>query len=695
MNLVIVESPTKAKTISQFLGKDFEILSSYGHIRDLPRHRMGVDIEKDFNPHYVIPRKNQKIVKRLKNEAKKAKEVILATDEDREGESIAWHLTQALKIDEKKTKRIVFHEITKEAIEEALKNPRLIDLNLVNSQQARRILDRLVGYELSPFLWKKIASRLSAGRVQSVALRLIVEKEKEIEKFKPRIYFLLSALFKKGEKKFKAPLYKIEKRVIKRFDFQEERDIKRIKEEAEKKDYFIEKIEKKEIRKNPPLPFTTSTLQQEANQRFNFSAKKTMFLAQQLYEGIKIAKDQVGLITYMRTDSLNLSDKFLKETKKFLEKNFTSLYSQSCPRKFKTKSKLAQEAHEAIRPTSIFWKPEEIKPYLSSDQYKIYNLIWQRTLASQMPEAKIQQIIIFITSSDHKFTFRAVGSSIKFDGYLKVYKNFTKEEILPLMEEGELLEVLEINYQKKETEPPKRYSDAGLVKVLEEYGIGRPSTYAPTIATLLERGYARRVEKRRLKPTELGILVSNLLVEHFPQIVDYRFTAEMEKNLDLVAQGEKQWILVLKEFYFPFKKHLREKEKEISKEELAQKKTSLECPRCGNLLIEKISRFGRFLACSNFPDCRYTQRLEEETEETQEVCERCGKKMVVKRGKYGKFLACSGFPECRNVKPYILSLGIKCPKCRKGEILQRKKKKIFYTCSRYPKCDFISFQKPG
>lgn len=699
-NLVIVESPTKARTIDKFLKNSFKIESSYGHVRDLPAKKLGINIKKDFDPYYIVPAKAKKIVDKLKEKAKKADAIYFATDEDREGEAIAWHLSKLLKSEPEKIKRITFHEITKSAVEQALENPRQIDKNLVDAQQARRILDRLVGYKLSPFLWRKVAKGLSAGRVQSVAVRLIAEREKEIQKFKPEEYWTIEAEFEKDKQKFGAKLHKINEKVLKKLEIKSADQADKILKDLENTNYKIADIKIKGVKKSPPAPFTTASLQQEANNKLGFSAKQTMRIAQQLYEGIDLGEQGTeGLITYMRTDSLNLSNKFLGEAKDFVNNEFGGKYALTKPRRFKTKSKGAQEAHEAIRPTLIRRKPNDIKKFLDKNQYRLYELIWKRSLATQMKEALLDSTSVDIKDSSKKYTFRANGSVIKFDGWLKIYPDNIKEDILPKLKEEDALKLIDLNSNQHFTQPPARYSDATLVKALEEYGIGRPSTYAPIISTVIERGYVQREEKR-LKPTEIAFLVNNLLVEHFPKIVDYDFTAKLEKQLDEIAEGEKQWVPVVKEFYKPFEEKLMKKEKEVSKKEITEEKTTEEkCPKCGKPLVEKMSKYGRFLACSGFPECRYTQPMEEESQEpqeTDEVCKKCGAKMVIKKGRYGQFLGCSNYPDCKNMKPLVKSTGVKCPECGKGKIVERKsrKGKIFYSCDQYPECKFALWQRP-
>ena len=713
MKLVIVESPAKAKTISKFLGKDFIVKSSYGHVRDLPQKEMGIDIEHDFAPKYEVPDKALARISELKKIAKKADQIILATDEDREGEAISWHLQEALEISDKETQRIVFHEITKSAIEKALDNPRSIDLNLVDAQQARRVLDRLVGYELSPFLWKKIRRGLSAGRVQSVALRLIVEREREIEKFKPEEYWTILADLKKktGDRNvFEAKLSKENGKAFGKMGIKNKKQAEKIQSFLEKSEFKIESITKKELQKNPLPPYTTSTLQQEANSKLGYSAKQTMSIAQKLYEGVPIGKSgSVGLITYMRTDSLNLSMESLIAARKKIEESFGKNYALASPRFFKNKSKGAQEAHEAIRPTFPEYDPESIKEHLDSKQHRLYKLIWQRMIASQMAPAVLNSTTIDISAQQKNskdiFTLRSNGSTIKFDGYLKIYgdKIPVTENILPEMEEQEPLDLEKVKSEQKFTAPPSRYSEATIIKAMEEEGIGRPSTYAPTISTIIERKYVDKDETKKLFPQDIGLLVSDLLVEHFNKIVDYKFTAQMEEDLDDIAEGKKEWVPVIKNFYKPFHKNLKEKTKEVTKESL-QEKLGRNCPDCGGDLIVKFGRFGKFIACSNYPNCRYTEKTKDEKEQEkkieeeigQEKCELCGGAMVIKRGRYGMFLGCSKYPECKNIKKIENKTGVSCPKCQTGEIVEKKTKRgrNFYGCNAYPKCDFALWSKP-
>jgi len=669
MKLVIVESPTKAKTISNFLGDDFVIESSYGHVRDLPKSKLGIDIEKNFEPQYIIPKKSQKIVTRLKDDLKKADTLVLATDEDREGEAIAWHLIQALGLENSKLpiERIAFHEITKKAIEEALKNPRQIDINLVNAQQARRVLDRLVGYKLSPFLWKKLMRGLSAGRVQSVALRLIVDREKEIRAFKPEIYWTIIAILAREseqdepltnltkEETLEAILSKIDEKPIPLPGLKDKKEVEKITSDLKKAVFRIKEIESRAIEKKPSPPFTTSTLQQTAWQFFHFSAKKTMLLSQQLYEGIDLKKEgSVGLITYMRTDSFNIAEEALKNAQIFLKENLGENYSLATPRRFKTKSRTSQEAHEAIRPTNPARTPESIKEDLTPDQYKLYKLIWQRFIATQMPNAIFEQTDIAIeASAKTKYLFKARGLVLKFDGFLKIYPSKIEEKILPEIKKDDKLALKNIAAKEHQTEPPPRYTEASLIKALEKFGIGRPSTYAPIMSTISERGYVTKDAQKKFVPSEIGEKVAELLAENFPEIVDVNFTANMENDLDDIAENKKDWVSVVREFYVPFEKKLQEKYESVEKQNL--------------------------------------------TEETGQLCEKCGKPMVTRYGRFGKFIACSGFPECKNTKEIPpVPLNINCPLCKNGKIVERKTRRgrVFYGCSNWPKCTFATWQKP-
>lgn len=645
--LVIVESPTKAKTISKFLGKDYKVESSFGHIRDLPKSKLGVDPEKDFAPTYLVPADKKARVKELKALAASADEILFATDEDREGEAISWHLAEVLGEKPEKIKRITFHEITKKAIEHAIDHPRKLDLHLVDAQQARRIVDRLVGYELSPFLWKKVRGGLSAGRVQSVAVRLIVEREREIQAFKPEEYWTVDAMMRAEGKEFEAKLSQIAGEKLEKFSITTEEAAKKIEAALAGVTFKVANVEKKSASRQPAPPFTTSTLQQEANRRLGATAKVTMMLAQRLYEQ--------GIITYMRTDSVNLNTDFQTDAVAFAREKFGKDFTTG-PRSYTSKSKGAQEAHEAIRPTDIRHTPEMLASTGAEPKMvKMYDLIWRRALASQMAGAEFNHTGIDIegAGSDKKvYTFRANGQVIKFAGFMAVYPDAQKETLLPEVAAGAAVETKELKGVQHFTEPPARYSDATLVKILEEHGIGRPSTFAPTIATIIDRGYVEREEKR-LKPTEIAFTVTDMMVEHFPQITDYEFTAELENQLDEIAEGEKEMVPVLRKFYDPFKKNLTEKIKSV----VAQKPAD---------------------------------------EPTDEVCEKCGSPMVIKTGRFGKFMACTGYPKCKSTKPILEHSDTKCPECKEGEIVQRRSKrgKIFYSCNRYPDCKNAYWDKP-
>lgn len=699
-NLVIVESPTKAKTISKFLGPEYKIESSFGHIRDLPKSKLGVDVDNNFEPQYTIPAKAKKQVDHLKKLAEKAGMILFATDEDREGEAISWHLANIFKTPESKIKRIVFHEITKEAILEALKNPRGLDMNLVDAQQARRVLDRLVGYQLSPFLWQKVARGLSAGRVQSVAVRLIVEREREIQAFKADEYWTIEGKFKAGDKteEFLAKLNQIKGKTIDKLEIKNQQQADKILSDLKDAAYEIASVDYKETKKNPLPPFTTSTLQQEANRRLGFSAKQTMMLAQQLYEGIELGTEgSVGLITYMRTDSVNLAEKFLSEAESFIKTKFGADYTAG-PKRYKGKSKLAQEAHEAIRPTAAENDPEKVKEYLDPRQFRLYQLIWQRAIASQMAGAVIDNTVVDINALKTDYSFRANGSVIKFDGYLKVYPTATKENILPTLSAKDSADLVELLPEQHFTQPPARYSEATLVKVLEENGIGRPSTYAPTISTIQDRGYVEK-EDKRLKPTDMAFLVNDLLVAHFPEIVDYKFTANLEDDLDRIAEGEKKWQPIIHEFWGPFKSNLDKKYKEIDKKKLTEEKTDEVCDKCGKPMVIKVGRFGKFLACTGYPECKNTKPLNGEAaagpEPTGEKCPDCGSDLVKRKGRFGEFVGCSNYPKCKYIKKEPSQLFGSCPDCGVGKIVgKRSRRGFFYGCDKYPDCKFALWGKP-
>ncbi len=719
MKLVIVESPTKARTIKKFLGADYKVESSFGHIRDLEKKKMGIDLENNYQPTYVIPTKAKKQVTKLRALAKSADEVILAPDEDREGEAIAWHLAKALKLDIDKTKRIVFHEITKTAILAALNDPKKIDMDMVDAQQARRILDRLVGFELSPFLWKKVTFGLSAGRVQSVAMRLIIEREREIKAFKPDEYWSLEAELQSEsgitnqESRILSKLSKIKNKAVPKLGIKTKDEIDKILADLDKAQYKVLDVVKKATKKKPPIPFTTSSLQQTANRFLGFSAKKTMMVAQQLYEGLNLGGDSGGLITYMRTDSLNLSSKFLEDANTYLKTNLGNEYTLAKSRVFKAK-KGAQEAHEAIRPTEASRTPDSIKAKINNDQYRLYNLIWQRSIATQMAEAIMDATTINIQAIDTDYQFRASGQVIKFPGYLKIYPEKSKETIMPVVNANDILELEKLNSEQHFTQPPARYSDATLVKALEEYGIGRPSTYAPTIATIEARNYVIRNEAKRLEPTAIAFTVTDLLTAHFENVVDYKFTADMENKLDEIAEGKNKWQDTIDNFYKPFHANLEIKYKEVNKKDIMPEETTKEvCDKCGAQMTIKSGRYGKFMACSNYPDCKNVKNLKEDgtvdkegddkmkalqEKYKNEKCDKCGAIMTIKNGKFGPFLACSGYPACKNIKGLEENkngTGIKCPKCNKGEIVQKKSARgIFYACDAYPDCKNAYWSKP-
>ncbi|MDD5172995.1 MAG: type I DNA topoisomerase [Patescibacteria group bacterium] len=686
-NLIIVESPTKAKTISRFLEKNFLIESCQGHVRDLPKGKMGINPEKKFEAQYVIPTKKRKIVNKLKKLSTQVKKIYFATDEDREGEAIAWHLSQVLQPENSKHQstnqqtnnkpisnfyRITFGEITEEAVKRALLNPREIDKNLVNAQQARRILDRLVGYHLSPLLWKKVVKGLSAGRVQSPAVRLIMEREEEIKKFKPEEYWSIEIKLEKEKNSFWAKLTKKDDQTLEKPGIKNKEQVEKIIKELKDAEYQVSKINEKQLTKHPLPPFTTSTLQQEANKKLGFTVKQTMMFAQQLYEGIALNKKSItGLITYMRTDSLHLADKFLNESQLFIENEYGKKYYQK--RFYKTKIKNAQEAHEAIRPTDCRYAPKEIAKYLNKNQFKLYDLIWRRALASQMSSEIIDSISVDIKAK--QYLFRANGSSINFDGWIKIYPEKQNECYLPKLKVDQILKLKQLKPEQHFTEPPPRYNEASLVKTLEEYGIGRPSTYAPIISTIQNRNYVQKQQKA-FYPTEIGVLVNNLLVKHFPVIVDYQFTAEMENKLDEVAAGKDDHLKMLINFYQPFIKNLKMKEQEINKT-FTDEQTDKRCPKCNEPLVIKMGRFGKFLACTGFPKCKYTQSLNQNNSNNETInvpCPKCNGEIVKKRTRKGKFFyGCSNWPKC-DFALWDEPLNEKCPRC--NSLMVRKGKNI-------------------
>ena len=650
-NLVIVESPTKAKTIERYLGKNFKVVASKGHLRDLPKSKMGVDIEHNYEPHYISIRGKGDLIKSLKKEAAKADAVYLASDPDREGEAISWHLAHLLGLDLNAPIRVEFNEITKDAIKEAFKNPRKIDMDLVDAQQARRILDRLVGYTLSPILWKKVKKGLSAGRVQSIAVKLIIDRENEIKAFVPEEYWTLEGQFKKEKKAFTANYYGT---TAKKAALEKEATVKSVMAElSEKKPFKVTKVTKKERRRNPAAPFTTSSLQQDASNRLNFRTRKTMMVAQQLYEGVSLGRSgSVGLITYMRTDSTRISASAQNEASEFIEKEFGKEYCLATKRAVKN-AEGAQDAHEAIRPSSVLRTPDSIASYLTKDQLKLYTLIWSRFVASQMTAAVYDTVQVDLEQNNH--VFKANGSTIKFAGYQKVYQDNAeakKGNVLPEMQVGDEVQLAKLNPEQHFTQPPARYSEATLIKTLEEIGVGRPSTYAPTIETIQKRYYVKLVSKR-FEPTELGYVVHQIIEQYFPNIVDTHFTASMEDNLDLVEEGKEEWVQVIDKFYQPFKVEVDKAEVEIEKVQIKDEPAGFNCEKCGHPMVIKLGRFGKFYACSNFPECHHTQAI-------------------------------------------VKDIGITCPTCGKGKVIERKSKKnrLFYGCDRYPECEFVSWDKP-
>ncbi|MEW6087790.1 MAG: type I DNA topoisomerase [bacterium] len=706
--LLIVESPAKAKTINKFLGGGFVVKSSMGHIKDLPKTKLGVDVENNFEPQYKVIKGREKVLKELKSLAKKSKTVYLAPDPDREGEAIAWHLAQELRDDKINIFRVNFNEITEKTVLQGINSPGEIDLNKVNAQQARRILDRLVGYKISPLLWRKVQKGLSAGRVQSVAVRLICEREKQIESFVSQEYWTITVFLLpssgKEEEKFEAELYKIDE---KKSELKKQDEVTPIVEELKKENYKVYDINVKEKKKIPPPPFITSSLQQEAFRRFNFSAKKTMLIAQNLYEGLEIGeKGPVGLITYMRTDSIRISPEAIGETVAFIKEKYGSEYILKEFIKRKEKANV-QGAHEAIRPTSCRFVPDDIKGYISQDQYKIYKLIWERFIASQMSAAVYDQTTVTIKAG--RFSFRATGLVEKFKGFTVLYEEKKddneddKTGKLPVLAKDELLVLTEIRPGQHFTKPPARYTEATLIKELEDKGIGRPSTYASIVGTIQERGYVEKADKK-LYPAELGKIVNELLLASFPDVVEVNFTANMEDNLDKIEEGNVSWQKVLEEFYKIFLVDLNKAEgtmRNIKKEK--EKVTDIVCEKCGGKMVVKWGRRGRFLACSNFPDCRNAKPWDEKNETVAkeevsgETCPNCGKSMIVKIGRFGKFLACSNYPECKTTKPILQEIGMDCPEAGcTGRIIQRRsgKGRIFFGCSKYPGCKFVSWDKP-
>ncbi|MFH1541525.1 MAG: type I DNA topoisomerase [bacterium] len=713
-NLVIVESPAKARTLKKFLGSNFEITACSGHIRDLPPKSLGVKIAKDFTPTYKIIKGKEKVVDMLKALAKKAGTIFLAPDPDREGEAIAWHLKYLLTQDKKtrlpegKIKRIEFHEITKNAVVHAVENPREIDMHRVNAQQTRRILDRIVGFKISPILWKKVRKGLSAGRVQSVAVRLICEREAKITAFKAEEYWdVLAQLKTDNQEEFSAKLIAKDNKPLgvrpqekgKVIGSQKEAD--KILQELDSATYTISDIKRREQKRNPSPPFITSTLQQEAARKLGYSAKRTMVIAQKLYEGIDIqGEGRVGLITYMRTDSVRIADVALEAVRKYIGDVFGKEFLPAAANVYK-KKKQAQDAHEAIRPTHVNFHPEKVKESLKPDELKLYELIWKRFIACQMNPAIFDQTSIDIAANN--YTFRATGSVLKFEGFIKVYLEGEDDDeepkelagTLPQLSKTDKLTLGTLKPEQHFTQPPPRFNDASLVKELEKQGIGRPSTYAPILSTIIDRGYVEK-EGKALKPTEIGVVVNGLLVKHFPTVLDPKFTAQMEDALDDIVANKIKWTTALQKFYEPFALALAAADKNMEKVK-KETKTDEICPECGQPIVIRQGRFGDFMACSSYPKCKYTKDIETEESKAaaKEVCEKCGKPMTLKHSRFGSFMACTGYPECRNIKSILKDIGVKCPKCG-GELVERrtKKRRVFYGCGNYPKCDFATWVRP-
>ncbi len=696
-NLIIVESPAKARTIKNFLGKDFEVVASKGHIRDLPKHSFGIKLEDGrFEPQYRVDKDHSAIVKEIKELAKKSERVYIATDEDREGEAIGYHIAKAIGKDPESLPRIVFHEITKNAIKQALENPRKINMDQVNAQQARRLLDRIVGYKLSPLLASKIQKGLSAGRVQSAALKIVVDREREIKAFKPVEYWSIDAVFKP---QIEAALVEYEGKKIEKLSIGNEKEARQIESTLKNDSFIVKSIEKKERKSSTPPPFMTSTLQQSASGRLGFSPKKTMMLAQKLYEGVSTDKGHMGIITYMRTDSLNIAKEAQKAARDTILKNFGEKYLPKKPKVYSSKAKGAQEAHEAIRPTRLDFTPEIAAKYLAPDELKLYKLIYNRFLASQMSDAILEsQTILF--AGEHG-VFKATGRKLLFDGFYRVMGYDEKDKLLPQLKEGEQISLEKLTATQHFTEPPPRYSEASLIKKLESLGIGRPSTYAPTISILVSRDYIK-IEKRQLVPTPIAFTVIEILEKHFPEIVDSGFTAQMEEKLDEIAEHKEDWQKLLLDFYKPFIEKVEKGKKEIKSLKKAEP-IGRECPECGSELLLRSGRYGDFIACANFPKCRYTEALENEEKKEEgdsassdETCEKCGAPMVVKTGRRGSFLACSAYPKCKNTRSLEKpkKLEVKCPECG-GDLLERSSRRgKFFGCSNYPKCTFISKFEP-
>jgi DNA topoisomerase-1 len=715
-NLVIVESPAKAKTIKKYLGKGFEVLASYGHVRDLVPKEGAVDPDHDFAMKYQVIDKNAKHVDAIIKALKKADALYLATDPDREGEAISWHLYELLeergKLKNKTVQRVVFHEITKRAIQEAMEHARDLSMDLINAQQARRALDYLVGFNLSPLLWKKVRRGLSAGRVQSPALRMIVEREDEIEAFTPREYWSIEADLEKDQQAFAAKLTQLHGKKLSQFSVTDGQKAGAVEQEltaAAKGELVVQTVEKKQRKRNPAAPFTTSTLQQEASRKLGFTASRTMRVAQQLYEGLDIGGETVGLITYMRTDSVNLAQEALEDIRALIAERYGKHNLPAEARTFKTKAKNAQEAHEAIRPTSAQHSPESMKGHLNAEQMKLYELIWKRTVACQMIHATINTVGVDFACGEGN-VLRATGSTVVDPGFIAVYQEGkddseadSDEKLLPPLEEGDRVKLHKIRPEQHFTEPPPRFSEASLVRALEEHGIGRPSTYASIISTLQAREYVT-LDKRRFYPTDVGRVVSKFLTNHFTQYVDYDFTARLEDELDAVARGEKEWIPLMKSFWYPFTELVQDKDASVSRKDVTTEELDEACPKCGQPLSLRLGRRGRFIGCTAYPECDYTRNVGEEGESSEpEVvegrkCPQCESDLIIRTGRYGKFIGCSSYPDCKHIEPLEkpTDTGVECPQCHKGSMLKRKSRrgKIFYSCSTYPDCDYAVWNEP-
>jgi len=700
LNLIIVESPAKARTIKNFLGKDYQVIASKGHIRDLPKSRFGITFDENTHqliPKYSIAKENAPTVKAIRDLAKQADTIYIATDEDREGEAIGWHIAHAIKKDPQELPRIVFHEITKTAIKNALKHFRKIDMNMVNAQQARRILDRIVGYKLSPLLSSKIQKGLSGGRVQSSTLKLVVDREREIKAFVPVEYWSIDTLFQKD---IEATLIKYQQEKITKLSIKTKEDAQKIVQSVKNDSYLISKIETKERKSATPPPFMTSTLQQVASSKLGFTPKKTMMIAQTLYEGVKTPDGTSGVITYMRTDSLNIAKEAVDAVRDVIGSKFGEKYLPKKPKVYGTKAKGAQEAHEAIRPTLLHFTPEIAQSFLKADEIKLYRLIYERFMASQMEDARFEQQSIIFTGKENEF--RASGRKLVFDGFYKLLGNEDKDKLLPILKEGDEAYIQSVQAKQHFTEPPSRYSEASLIKKLESEGVGRPSTYAPTIATLSTRTYVS-IEKKQIIPTEMAFTVIEILEKHFANIVDISFTAKMEEELDKISEGKEDWQQLLIDFYASFMKQIEEGKANIVSLKVA-KPIGRKCPQCGEELLLRSGRFGQFIACSGFPKCKYTEQVDEEgnvvetkVEKSDEKCEKCGHDMIIKNGRNGKFLACSNYPQCKNTKSMESEKKISnvpCPECGGKLIYKQSRRGAFWGCENYPDCKFISKFEP-